>query len=147
MQQLVILITMFITSLMFSQSETNTKPKNPNGQVIIVNISGIDNNKGKMMIGLYTSEGNWLGTPKKALMSKIEKGKSTATFTNIPEGIYAISVFHDENDNNKIDMNFMGIPKEDNGCSNGARGFFGPPKWKDAKFQVKNETITQNIKL
>ena len=139
MQQLVIFITMFITSLMFSQSGT--------GQDIIVNISDIDNSKGKIMIGLYAYESNWLGTPEKALMGKIMDGKSTITFTNIPEGVYAISVFHDENDNNEIDMNFLGIPKEDNGCSNGAKGMFGPPKWEDAKFEVKNETIIQNIKL
>lgn len=37
----------------------------------------------------------------------------------------------------------MGIPKEDYGCSNEASGFMGPPKWNDAKFELKeNKVIT-----
>ena len=52
-----------------------------------------------------------------------------------------------ENGNNKMDSNFLGIPKEDYACSNNAKGFMGPPKWEDAKFEVKNETINQTIKL
>jgi uncharacterized protein (DUF2141 family) len=46
-----------------------------------------------------------------------------------------------------MDTNFLGIPKEDYGCSNNARGFMGPPKWKDAKFQINNKSIIQHIKL
>jgi len=137
--KLLFIITILISSLSLAQTT--------NGQDIVVNISGIDNNKGKIMIGLYASEGNWLGNPKKSLIGKIENGKSTVTFSNMSQGVYAISIYHDENDNNLIDMNFLGIPKEDNGCSNQARGFFGPPKWEDAKFEVKNSTIIQNIKL
>ncbi len=130
---------MLISSIGFAQTTE--------GEDIIVNISNIDNNNGKIMVGLYVSEGNWLETPHKGLIGKIEDGKSKVTFKNISRGVYAISVFHDENDNNEIDMNFMGIPKEDNACSNRAKAFFGPPKWQDAKFEMKNETIIQNIKL
>ena len=65
------------------------------------------------------------------------------TFENIPEGTYAVSIFHDENNNDKLDSNFIGIPKEDYGCSNNAKGFMGPPKWKDAKFELNSDkTIT-----
>ena len=62
------------------------------------------------------------------------------TFEDIPEGTYAVSIFHDENDNGKMDTNFLGIPSEDYGCSNDASGFLGPPKWEDAKFQLKENT-------
>ena len=30
----------------------------------------------------------------------------------LPEGEYAISLFHDENENKELDTNFIGIPKE-----------------------------------
>ena len=134
-----LIIAMLIASAISSPLKSN--------QDIIVNISNIDNDKGKIMIGLYASEENWLGNPQKGLIGKIEEGDSKVTFKNIPQGVYAISVFHDENDNNDLDMNFMGIPKEDNGCSNNASGFLGPPKWQDAKFEVNNQLVTQNIKL
>jgi uncharacterized protein (DUF2141 family) len=67
-------------------------------------------------------------------------------FKDIPKGEYAVSFVHDENDNKKMDTNFIGIPKEDFGCSNNATGVMGPPKYEDAKFQLtKNKTI--NIKI
>ena len=54
---------------------------------------------------------------------------------------------HDENENNKLDTNFLGIPKESFGCSNNAKGFMGPPKWEDAKFEISNKDVVQNIEL
>ena len=72
--------------------------------------------------------------------SSITNNQCVVTFENIPSGIYAVSIFHDENDNGKMDTNFMGIPKEDYGCSNDASGFMGPPKWSDAKFELKDNT-------
>ena len=46
-----------------------------------------------------------------------------------------------------MDSNFLGIPKEDYGCSNNALGFMGPRKWKDAQFEISNNSVTQTIKL
>ena len=71
----------------------------------------------------------------------MENKKATAIFKNIARGMYAISVFHDKNDNKKMDTNFVGIPKEPTGMSNGAKAFFGPPKYKDAKFMVEANVV------
>ncbi len=142
MQQLVILIIMLISSTLFSQTSEETK-----GQDIIVNMSNFDSNDGKVLVGLYDSETNWLSKRIMGDIVKLENKQCQVVFKNVPEGTYAVSIFHDENDNNKLDTNFLGIPKEDTGCSNNAPARFGPPKWKDAKFEVKNETVTQNIKL
>ena len=35
----------------------------------------------------------------------------------------------------------MGIPIEDYACSNGAKGFMGPPKYSDAKFKLSESKI------
>ena len=67
----------------------------------------------------------------------------------IPEGEYAIAVFHDENTNGKLDTNFLGIPKEQYGFSNHAKGQMKPPKFEDAKFKLTNEQnkfVTINMK-
>mgnify|MGYP005997300017 FL=1 len=46
-----------------------------------------------------------------------------------------------------MDTNFLGIPKEPIGMSNNAKGFMGPPKYKDAKFNVtKDVVLTINVK-
>lgn len=142
MQQLVILIIMLLSSIMMSQSSGDTI-----GQNIIVNMTNFDSNDGKVLVGLYDSEANWLSKRIKGDIATLENKTCKVVFKNVPAGTYAISIFHDENDNNKLDTNFLGIPKEDTGSSNNAPARFGPPKWKDAKFEVKDKTITQNIKL
>ena len=73
--------------------------------------------------------------------------KAIITLKDTPVGVYAVSAFHDINDNKKMDTNFLGIPKEPTGMSNNAKGFMGPPKYKDAKFKVlKDIKLTINIK-
>ena len=117
------------------------------GQDIIVNISNFKSNTGKVHVALFNSESTFLDEGFKGVVADIKDNTCTVTFKNIPKGTYAISLFHDENSNGKMDSNFLGIPKEDYGCSNNAKGFMGPPKWEDAKFEVKQSTIQQTIKL
>jgi uncharacterized protein (DUF2141 family) len=45
----------------------------------------------------------------------------------------------DVNRNNKMDRNFIGIPKEQYGFSNDARGSFGPPCFAEASFTVSGD--------
>ncbi|MBT4413204.1 MAG: DUF2141 domain-containing protein, partial [Polaribacter sp.] len=45
-----------------------------------------------------------------------------------------------------MDTNFFRIPKEPLGISNNVKGFMGPPKYKDAKFNLdSNKTISIKI--
>nr|WP_321223046.1 DUF2141 domain-containing protein [uncultured Psychroserpens sp.] len=117
------------------------------GQDVTVKIKNLESNKGKVYVAVYDSEGAFLNTGLKSIMTKITGNSCEVTFKDIPKGVYAISMFHDENDNKKLDSNFLGIPKEDYGCSNNARGLMGPPKWDDAKFEVKDKSITKTITL
>jgi len=130
---------MLIASVGFAQEK--------NGQDIVVNMINFDSNDGKVFVGLYNSEANWLNKQTKGEIVKLENESCKVVFKNVPSGTYAVSLFHDENDNGELDTNFMGIPKEDIGTSNNAPARFGPPKWKDAKFKIKNETVTLNIKI
>ena len=114
---------------------------------ITVVITNFDNNQGKAYRALYNSEESFLKKGFESTFTKIENNSCSITFRDVPNGIYAISMFHDENDNNKMDTALFGIPKEDYGCSNNAKGFMGPPKWQDAKFQINNKSITQHIQL
>jgi uncharacterized protein (DUF2141 family) len=78
--------------------------------------------------------------------SYIELKESHEFVINLPEGIYAIALFIDANENFKIDKNFLGIPKEQYGFSNNAMGKLSGPSFEQAKFQVKG-SAAQNIKL
>ena len=109
---------------------------------LTVNISGLDSNKGTLIVGLYTNENDFLKNQFKSDVIKIKNNEAFVIFKNLTAGEYAVSFIHDENNNKKMDTNFFGIPKEKYGCSNNARGFMGPPKYIDAKFiLIKNRTI------
>lgn len=69
----------------------------------------------------------------------VEAGSVTYRYDVAP-GTYAIGIFHDVNLNNRLDNYFFGVPKEQYGFSNDARGFMGPPSFNDAAFSVKGRT-------
>lgn len=110
---------------------------------IAVSVTGFKNNTGKAMVGLYNTKTDFLKKPYKSFPSKIINGKVQVSFEEIPDGTYAISVYHDENDNDEFDRVFGMIPKEDYGNSNNVPPRFGPPKWEDALFEIKDDKITQ----
>lgn len=117
-------------------------------QKITANFIEIKSDKGKLFVALYNTKDSFLEKPFKTAIVEIKDLKAVAVFKDIPVGEYAISAFHDENDNKKMDTNFLGIPKEHIGTSNDAKGFMGPPKYKDAKFTLTkntNKTLTITI--
>jgi uncharacterized protein (DUF2141 family) len=104
------------------------------GQDLEVTVKNIKNNKGVLVIGLFSSEKTFTKLPLKAEKPKAEAGTMKVIFQNVEPGDYAISIFHDANENAVLDMNFMGVPKEGFGFSNDAMGVFGPPTFNKAKF-------------
>jgi uncharacterized protein (DUF2141 family) len=125
-------------------AQTNT----PKPNTIRVDIGGLRNDKGQVFCALYPSAD---GFPKKSenavakASSAIVEKKAVCEFSGIEAGTYAVSVFHDENSNGRLDSNFMGIPREGVGASNGARGHFGPPKFDDASFHFSGGQL--NLKI
>ena len=84
--------------------------------------------------------------PVAATMLAAKAGTVTYTVHDLDPGEYGVRVMHDENDNNELDANFVGMPTEPWGFSNDAVGSFGPPKWQDVKFTVSGDTsITINL--
>jgi|SaaInlStandDraft_1057018.scaffolds.fasta_scaffold01308_5 uncharacterized protein (DUF2141 family) len=129
------IILIFSTVLYVSGQEKET-------YTLTVNISGLDSNKGTLIVGIYTNENDFLKNQFRSDVIKIKNNEAYVIFKNLAAGEYAVSFIHDENNNNKMDTNLFGIPKEKYGCSNNARGFMGPPKYIDAKFKlIKNRTI------
>ena len=132
---------LIITLLLFTINVSMSFAQEKETHTITVNISGMKNDKGKVYVALYNSEKSFLKEEVKGDIVQINNKKAVVIFKNMKKGVYAISVFHDANNNKKMDTNFFGIPKEPIGCSNGAKGFMGPPKYKKAKFTVENDIV------
>lgn len=99
----------------------------------------VRNTKGVVRCGLFRRNG-WLKEPVQAAVAAIHGKAALCVFKGIPAGTYGLSAFHDENNNGKLDTNFIGMPIEDYCASRGARGTFGPPSFEDAKFGYKGGT-------
>ena len=139
MKKLILLTALIFTGIFTTYAQEKTYN-------LTVNIAGLSSSKGTLLIGVYNSKETFLKKQYKDDFAKITDKKSTVIFTDLPKGEYAVSFVHDENDNKIMDTNFIGIPKEDYGCSNNATGFMGPPKYKDAKFLLdKDKTIEIKI--
>ena len=76
----------------------------------------------------------------------VEKGVYKRKF-ELPDGIYAIGLYVDSNNNEQLDTNFFGIPTEQFGFSNNAKGRFGPPSFESASFELDAlKEISINLK-
>jgi uncharacterized protein (DUF2141 family) len=112
-----------------------------------VTIRGIEEIKGSILVAVYNSEDSFMKKHITSRKIKITGSEVTLVFENVKADNYAITTFHDENDNDKLDTNFMGIPKELYGFSNDAKGSFGPPSFEKAKVKVDGDKkLVINIK-
>jgi len=99
----------------------------------------VGSDKGVVRCGLFTAKG-WLKDPVQPAVARAHGKSALCVFKRIPPGVYGVSAFHDENNNGKLDTNFVGMPIEDYCASREARGTFGPPSFADAKFKYTGGT-------
>jgi uncharacterized protein (DUF2141 family) len=134
-----LVIAIFIFSGLFCSSAQES-------HTITIHFEGMKSDKGSLFVAIYDTKNSFLKKRFKGDITKIVDNKATIILKDIPTGEYAVSAFHDANNNKKMDTNFFGIPKEPIGISNNATGFMGPPKYNDAKFTVnKNTTLAITI--
>ena len=126
----------FASTILFSTSIVDFPIEN---STLNLSIQNINKAKGNIMVAIFEGEENFLKDDK-AVASKIalvEKiGTLNLTFSNLPAGEYSVAVYHDVNDNKKLDTNLFCVPTEPYGFSNNARSKWGAPKYKVARFQL-----------
>lgn len=103
-----------------------------------VKVTGLRSSRGMVRCSVFANPDGFPGEAAKAhrqTSAPIAGTESECVFDNLPSGDYAVAFLHDENANGRMDTNFFGLPKEGYGASNDARGRFGPPSFKDARFR------------
>jgi uncharacterized protein (DUF2141 family) len=100
-----------------------------------IEISGIRNNTGNIMMQVFDSTGKVLSEDKK----QITDNKCTFTVSNLDQGRYAVRYYHDENMNGKMETNKAGKPTEGYGFSNNVIGKFGSPPFEKWLFEVSGD--------
>ena len=109
------------------------------GQIVLtVEIEELRNNNGKLLLELNNEKEEII----KGFSETITDNNCVIVIKDLAPGKYAFKYFHDENNDEKINTNFMGIPKEGYGFSNNAKGTFGPPSFDKMLFELsKSDTV------
>ena len=100
---IIISISILFSTTLFSQRN------------ITINISGLESNKGQVVVVLYKKGqefANFEKYYKKQITKLITEKKATVVIENIPEGEYSFVVFHDENSDGELEKAWYGMPKE-----------------------------------
>ena len=111
-------------------------------------IKGIDDLKGSMYIAVFDNEESFPDFGKQLVEKVLPVDSKTLnyTFKDLPDSDYAVAIFHDKNNNGKLDKNAFGIPLEPYGFSQNARARFSAPPFNDAKIVLDgNQSIEITI--
>jgi len=113
---------------------------------LTVQVTNIKAIKGKVLICVVDEKADFLKNCKYSSMATVEGSEVSVVIKDVEDGEYAISIFHDKNNDDKLNTNFVGIPKEPYGFSNNPFAMFGPPSFEKCLFAV-NANTSVSIKL
>ena len=112
---------------------------------LTVQVAGVASDSGQILVAVYDKADGFLkkGHAIKGFRAKAVAGVTEVEIHDLPEGQYALAIYHDENGNDELDTNWLGIPKEPIGFSNAKMRTFGPPGFKDCAFSLDSDTRIQ----
>jgi uncharacterized protein (DUF2141 family) len=125
--------------------------KNPNFKNaalvdVELTIKNIKTNNGTIRVGFFKDDASF---DKEKAFKSVPATKETLSNgvltvkTQLEPGVYGASLLDDENNNGKMDYNFIGIPKEGFGFSNYYHAGFTKPKFQKFQFEVKAATTAK----
>ncbi|MEI6640816.1 MAG: DUF2141 domain-containing protein [Novosphingobium sp.] len=116
---------------------------------IFVEIDGLRSNNGQIMACMTANPKTFPDCqkdPNARHLTVPAVNRETVQFRDVPQGRYAIALFHDENGNGRMDKMMM-LPREGFGFSRDAPLQFGPPRFGAASFQVGSVQVRTAIKV
>lgn len=126
-------------------ASTNTNPPAEAIEPVKLGVAfkGVRSLKGKILVWVFASEKGFPVKPEAALKSfsvpLVDGLVPRIEILGLPPGSYAVSAVHDENDNQLLDTNWIGIPREGVAASRDAKGIMGPPKFRDAVLELTQD--------
>ena len=113
---------------------------------LIIDVQGVQSSNGNINVAVYNHADGFLKFEGVYISdsTRAKAGHTLVKISNLPSGEYALAVFHDENGNNILDTNWLGIPKEPVGFSNSRMKTFGPPSFKECSFRLSSN---QEVKI
>ena len=114
---------------------------------ITVTVTGVRNANGHVLVAIcpranfLQPDCPWHG------LAVAHPGNTSVTIDHVPPGTYAAQAYHDEDNNQRLERSFFGLPKEGMGFSNDAPMRFGPPSFDTASFNLNADSSAIHFKL
>ncbi|MHA7130232.1 DUF2141 domain-containing protein [Algoriphagus namhaensis] len=109
---------------------------------LTVEVKSIKKVTGQMSICIVNEKEQFMESCHIGKNVPIESKDFFIVFEDLPEGKYAISVYHDEDSNGKLNMGkIVPVPTEKYGFSNNPNSTFGPPSFEECVFTLDKDMI------
>jgi uncharacterized protein (DUF2141 family) len=118
-----------------------------NAADLVIHVDNVKSATGQVKVALYDNADTFLKQPARAVQAQADKAGTTLVFHDVAPGDYGFAVFHDTNDNGRMDRNLMGIPTEPFAFSNNAQGRMGPPDFAAVKLAVPAAGLDTSVTL
>lgn len=115
---------------------------------VFVSLAGFRHADGPAGVVLFAGPKGFPDNEKAGLRRQfipVHISTAAIVFEDVPFGSYAVSAFHDENRNGKLDRTFFGMPREGVGWSHNAPLRSGRPRYGPAQFEVHSDTVSITI--
>ncbi|GIL39854.1 DUF2141 domain-containing protein [Roseiterribacter gracilis] len=113
---------------------------------LIIDVTNVRSSRGHVALAVCDPER--FGGPDCTLVgaSEAREGTTRVIVRNVPPGRWAVEAFHDENDNQQFDTNFLGLPTEGFGFSNDPR-LRGKPLFEESAIDVREPRTEITLRL
>jgi uncharacterized protein (DUF2141 family) len=113
-----------------------------------IDFEGLRNSRGTIRVCMTRDPAHFpdcSGDPA-ALTQSVSAVTRRIEFGSVPAGNYAIAVFHDENNNKKLDT-FLGVPREGFGFSRNPTISFGAPHFDKVDIRIAPGMSRASVRL
>lgn len=117
---------------------------------VLIQVQGVRSSKGTLVAVLYGDKpSEFLKKGARVARERVpaRPGSVTLCLEAPRPGVYAVAVYHDENDNRRFDRSWTGLPSEGFGVSNNPRPFLRAPTHSESAFEVGSGHSVTKIDL
>ncbi len=113
-------------------------------------VEGLRKSQGTVNILLFKGAEGFPEEENRAFRQQTVKASGNSVifkFSDLPSGDYAFAILHDENNNGKMDKNFLGIPKEGFAFSNGYKPRSPKISFQNARITIDKKTAVTRVEM
>jgi uncharacterized protein (DUF2141 family) len=129
-----------------SATETATDAQLATLSLTIIDVTS---DRGTVHVALYDRADGFLDKQRMLTGAVVaaQEGKVVIQIPDLPPGRYAVAAYHDENDNGRFDLGFLGIPKEGFGFSRDPGVVPRRPTFDETAFPVTAPETRQTFRM